>query len=1099
MILCRRIWSIAELLLPLGLFALVLPFDAVGPKAPAGFRTELILAAPDIQHPSVVTCDDDGNVFVGEDPMDMRGPTSEPIDRVLFIRWDKNGGPPKKTVFCDGLSAVFGLAWHRGALYVMHAPHYSMFVDTDGDGVADARKDLAHGFGPPAGKYEFNDHIVSGIRLGMDGLMYVSVGDKGIPLATGADGSTITLEGGGIIRMRPDGTQLELVSTGTRNHLDVAMDEFDNLFTYDNTDDGLGWWTRFTHQIPTGYYGYPYDYRAHPERHLPPVSEHGPGAPAGSAGYLEAAWPEKYRGNVFCCEWGKRRIRRFTLRPAGASFDAGMEDFLERIGDDEFRPLDLCFSPDGRHMYVADWNFAGWVKPDVAGRLYRITYVGHDVVPEPPRATDGEPIEAQIRALAHPARSERMRAQWNLANRAEAAIQPVAAALKSNPEKLARIHAIWTQHALMDRIVAYDPARDWISALRDNDADVRAQAARALGLRRFGSAAAALSKALDDADGRVRLQAAVALGRLGDPAPARELVAALDEQDIHVRFAVMQALRNLRAWEAVIDVLASTKPAIRQSAILTATGVFDVGAVKVLVRAATAMPNPDERALALAALAEVHRQPAPYDGSWWGGRPAAGKPARPKEIEWPGTALVLQVLRESLDVQNPSVAQLAAIKAFREVPDPAALAPLRSLAGSAASVNVRREAIATLAALEDRDSAPLFTALAGDTATDNELREAAVRAIVALHLADSAPCLSAIVAADESSEGLVALALEGLAQIGSAEIASVIEPRLTDPRPAIRARAVHAWAAVFGSEGTARLVQFLRDDHDIIVRKSVIEALGRLGARVAIPAIIEAANEPALKFEVQSALASMPDRGALPFYLEGLVSPNADLRSQSREALIAIRKEVGHEILHLHRQNRLSVNVRRALQPVFGAPNGGPDPRFGALFDELPPSPDQATYAEFAKKTKGSATRGREIFADRQGVGCIKCHAVKGEGGMIGPDLAGVGALNRRDELVKAVLDPSDRIAQSYEQTTIVTIQGKVLSGMVKGESRASLELQNAEGILTRVPVAEIEERVKSRISLMPAGLYEGMTLEDFADIVAYLENLKDSAPAIRR
>ncbi len=51
--------------------------------------------------------------------------------------------------------------------------------DNDGDGVADVREDLAEGFGPPAGIFGFNDHIVTGTRIGMDGLIYISVGDKG--------------------------------------------------------------------------------------------------------------------------------------------------------------------------------------------------------------------------------------------------------------------------------------------------------------------------------------------------------------------------------------------------------------------------------------------------------------------------------------------------------------------------------------------------------------------------------------------------------------------------------------------------------------------------------------------------------------------------------------------------------------------------------------------------------------------------------------------------------------------------------------------------------------------------------------------------------
>jgi glucose/arabinose dehydrogenase len=62
------------------------------------------------------------------------------------------------------------------------------------------------------------------------------------------------------VRFRPDGTDLEVFATGTRNHLDFSINTEDEMFTYDNTDDGRGWWTRFTHMVDGGFYGYPWDY-----------------------------------------------------------------------------------------------------------------------------------------------------------------------------------------------------------------------------------------------------------------------------------------------------------------------------------------------------------------------------------------------------------------------------------------------------------------------------------------------------------------------------------------------------------------------------------------------------------------------------------------------------------------------------------------------------------------------------------------------------------------------------------------------------------------------------------------------------------------------
>jgi hypothetical protein len=108
---------------------------------------------------------DEGNLFVGEDPMDMRGPSTDPIDRIVLISWDANGGPPVKTVFCENLSAVFGMVWHQGALYVMNAPYYTMLKDTDGDGIADVRRRLADSFGHAPGLFGLNNHVTSGMML----------------------------------------------------------------------------------------------------------------------------------------------------------------------------------------------------------------------------------------------------------------------------------------------------------------------------------------------------------------------------------------------------------------------------------------------------------------------------------------------------------------------------------------------------------------------------------------------------------------------------------------------------------------------------------------------------------------------------------------------------------------------------------------------------------------------------------------------------------------------------------------------------------------------------------------------------------------------
>ena len=98
----------------------------------------------------------------------------------------------RSRVFADKLWSVMGLEWIDGTLYVVHAPFLSAFRDTDGDGKADQRVDLMTGLGPKLPGFNgINDHVASGIRLGMDGFLYISVGDKGIPEGVGKDGTTI--------------------------------------------------------------------------------------------------------------------------------------------------------------------------------------------------------------------------------------------------------------------------------------------------------------------------------------------------------------------------------------------------------------------------------------------------------------------------------------------------------------------------------------------------------------------------------------------------------------------------------------------------------------------------------------------------------------------------------------------------------------------------------------------------------------------------------------------------------------------------------------------------------------------------------------------
>jgi putative heme-binding domain-containing protein len=119
------------------------------------------------------------------------------------------------------------------------------------------------------------------------------------------------------------------------------------------------------------------------------------------------------------------------------------------------------------------------------------------------------------------------------------------------------------------------------------------------------------------------------------------------------------------------------------------------------------------------------------------------------------------------------------------------------------------------------------------------------------------------------------------------------------------------------------------------------------------------------------------------------------------------------------------------------------------------------------------------------------CHKVRGQGAEFGPDLSQIGGKFDRTHLIESVLDPSAEILQGYQSSVIETKAGRIVTGIVRSESRTAVTLTDAEGKLTTVPVEDIESRAVSKVSLMPTGLAEGMTPAEFTDLIAYLGTLR--------
>ncbi len=165
----------------------------------------------------------------------------------------------------------------------------------------------------------------------------------------------------------------------------------------------------------------------------------------------------------------------------------------------------------------------------------------------------------------------------------------------------------------------------------------------------------------------------------------------------------------------------------------------------------------------------------------------------------------------------------------------------------------------------------------------------------------------------------------------------------------------------------------------------------------------------------------------------------------------------------------------------------------GLFSPELPAQepPAPAAYLDYAVRRDGNVERGRQIFLSAGKAGCSLCHTIDGKGGKAGPDLFAVGDTFPRRELIAAILEPSATIAVGYGATSVQTRSDVVFYGIIKQATREMTELIGVDGRTFRIPTAEIAAQYPSPISLMPRGLQNSLSLQEFTDLVEFLVSLK--------
>jgi putative heme-binding domain-containing protein len=151
------------------------------------------------------------------------------------------------------------------------------------------------------------------------------------------------------------------------------------------------------------------------------------------------------------------------------------------------------------------------------------------------------------------------------------------------------------------------------------------------------------------------------------------------------------------------------------------------------------------------------------------------------------------------------------------------------------------------------------------------------------------------------------------------------------------------------------------------------------------------------------------------------------------------------------------------------------------------PGTDKIYSVRAIEKMTGDDTRGKTVFINR----CSSCHKAGTEGGTIGPELTSIANKFDKMELLDAIINPSAAIVFGYESWLINTTDGQSLFGFLLSENKQAIVVKDVAGQKHVIPVAKIGVRKKQDKSLMPDPASNGMSEQELADVVAFLQQVQ--------
>ncbi len=1051
---------------------------------PEGFDVTVFAAPPAVNYPVFVAAAPDGTLYVSSDGNGSLGRDPK-RGRIIRLRdLDNDGRADETKVFCE-VDSPRGLVWDHDRLYLVHPPHLSEFIDADHDGVAEKQnilvKDIAFGF-----KDRPADHTTNGLSLGIDGWLYIAGGDFGFLKATGTDGRTLQHRGGGVIRVRPDGTGLEVYSTGTRNILEVAISPLMDMFARDNTNDGGGWDVRFHHFTGLDDHGYPRLFKNFPDECIAPIADYGGGSGCGAV-YIDEPGFGKWNNAPFTADWGTSALYHHSLKPKGATFEETEkpQPFIKMP-----RPTDADVDAMSR-VYCASWKGAtfkwegpnagyivcvkpkGWTlgragvppaapgilpgappgkvsseTPNTAGKMPALPV---DPLPDFAKASDAE----LVKLLESTSHRRRLEAQRELVRRPSKVRKNVNAisALVSNESNLieARAAAIYAISSGLDSPKNVLPSPGGLLRDYSKIASISRVSVRALGETR----SLCDLKLLESKDAATRRDSVINVARFmtatGLSASVRDgnqrevmkvtpnsyatsLIKMAGDADAIIGHAVTLALAQIGSEAECLDVLAAKTPnteslhCVLRALAMIHTPEVTTGLIERLGKAT----DPSLRRAILSALCRLHFKEGKWNGDSWGTRPDTRGPYYQPEA-WSETPKIAAALKDVLSKATPEEATFLISEMSRNrIQSSDTLERIITLA--AKNPKLIADAIAQMGSADNIPAAgiPLLIQAAGD---NNASPAVLAQTIAALSKIDSkegtSAMLQALVTLDQAKGA-------GKEQTAGRN-AFLNAPKLENIHLTLEAEAekISTPTAIWSEAALLTLA----------ARKTGSPESREMSQK----ALDTGWKDTKRRLQIINAAAKIKSHALDDKILAAVDDPDKTVASAAKNAVQLLKLE------------KLEKNA--------------------LLIGTMKPADVLAQVV----KIKGDIELGEQLFTKQT---CIACHTTSQDQPQKGPYLGNIAQTYKRPDLAANTLDPNKTIAQGFATNVFTLKDGSQNLGFVTNESGDKVTIRTITAQEFTYNKADITKRDTLPTSLMPPGLLHNLTIREFASLLDYLESL---------